>query len=150
MSFQQYIDALVSHAQSTGLFVSVNGHQPQNIPDTGTTCGVWVQSMKPVKEASGLATTSISALFNVRLYASAVQQPYDAIDPSIMDATDTLCSAYSGDFALGSLVFEVDLLGQYGPSLSAQAGYIQQAGVTLRVMTITLPLILTNHWTQVA
>jgi hypothetical protein len=87
---------------------------------------------------------------NVRLYTSAVQQPYDAIDPALMTAMSTLCAAYSADFQLDGLVFEVDLLGAYGPSMGATAGYILQDGVTLRVMTITLPLIIDDLWAQVA
>lgn len=149
MSFQQYVDSLVSHAQATGLFETVNGHQPVSVPQTGLTCGIWLQAMKPVKELSGLNKTSIDTIFNVRIYTSAVQQPYDAIDPEMMDAVNTLCSAYSGAFTLGGEVMDVDLLGAWGPSMSATAGYIQQDGITLRVMTITLPLIITDLWSQV-
>jgi hypothetical protein len=150
MDFTTLLDALVSHAQATGGFSTVNGHQPMSPPTSGITCGIWVQDMRPIAALSGLNTTSIEALFNVRLYTSAVQQPYDAIDPAVMNAAAVLLAAYSADFELDGVVMEVDLLGQYGPSMSAGAGYMQQDGVTLRVMTINLPLIVTDLWAQVA
>lgn len=150
MTFQTYIDALVSHAQATGNFESTNGHQPLSVPQTGITCGIWVQAMKPVPALSGLNSTSINAVFNVRLYTSAVQLPADAIDPSMMDAVSNLCAAYSADFELDGLVFDVDLLGAYGPMMSAVAGYVLQDGANLRVFTITLPLLISNFWSQVA
>lgn len=150
MDFTTLLDALVSHAQATGDFASVNGHQPPSVTAAGITCGIWVQDMRPVKELSGLSVTSMEALFNVRLYSSAVQQPYDAIDPALMNATSTLLAAYSGDFRLDGEVMNVDLLGQWGPSMAATAGYMPNDGVTLRVMTITLPLIVADLWAQVA
>lgn len=150
MNFQALIDALVSHAQATGLFETTNGHQPDSIPATGITCGIWVQEIRPVAALSGLAATSVSVILNVRLYTSAVQQPLDAIDPQMVGAVSTLCAAYTADFELGGLAFDIDLLGAYGTSMSVVAGYIQQSGVTLRVMTITLPLVLDDVWTQVA
>ena len=150
MDFTTLLNGLVSHAQATGGFAETNGHQPPTITAAGITCGIWVQDMRPVPALSGLNKTSIEALFNVRLYSSAVQQPYDAIDPAMMNATNTLLAAYSGDFQLGGVVMEVDLLGAYGPSMSATAGYMTNDGVTLRVMTINLPLLVTDLWAQVA
>ena len=44
----------------------------------------------------------------------------------------------------------VDLLGMAGSPLGAQAGYINQDGALYRVMTITLPLLITDAWTQAA
>jgi hypothetical protein len=148
MDFTTLLDALVSHAQSVGGIAPVNGHQPPSVDPSGISAGIWVQDMRPVKELSGLSVTSMEALFNVRLYSSAVQQPYDAIDPALMNAADTLLAAYSGDFQLAGEVMEVDLLGQYGPSMSATAGYMTNDGVTLRVMTIALPLIVADLWKQ--
>jgi hypothetical protein len=148
MDFTELLDALVSHAQAVGGFASVNGHQPPSVTVAGVTCGIWVQRMFPIPTLSGLSVTSMEALFNVRLYTSALQQPYDAIDPEMMNATSTLLAAYSKDFQLGGDVMEVDLLGQYGPSMAAAAGYMDNDGTTLRTMTIQLPLIVADLWTQ--
>jgi hypothetical protein len=42
----------------------------------------------------------------------------------------------------------VDLLGQFGTPLSAQAGYVNQDGRLFRIMTITLPLVVNDVWGQ--
>lgn len=73
------------------------------------------------------------------------QQPYDQIDPAVMNATSAVFAAFSGDFTLGGTVRNVDLMG-----MKAQAGYVQQDGQTLRVMTITVPIVVNDLWEQVA
>lgn len=151
MQGSDLLNALISDASATGLFETVNGHQPESVPTSGLTCGIWVQDIKPAPGASGLSETTVDVVFSVRLYTSAVQQPYDAIDPAMIDAVFTLCAAYSGDFTLDGLVMAVDLLGAYGPAMDAQAGYVKQSdGTILRVMTITLPLLVEDLWEQVA
>ena len=82
--------------------------------------------------------------------AAILQHAADAIDPEIMNAVDVLFAAYSGDFDLGGTVRNVDLEGATGPGLSAQAGYLNQDGKLMRIMDITLPVIVSDLWTQVA
>lgn len=143
-------DALVSHAQASGYFERVNGHEPKNPPSTGgLTAGVWADRVTPVR-ASGLDSVSVLLVFNVRLYTSAVQEPADAIDPQMLAAADALCAAYSGDFTLGGLLRSVDLLGAYGTPLDVRAGYLQHDGVLYRVMTIAVPCVVNDLWTEVA
>ena len=144
------LDQVVSHAMALGVFERVNGHEPANAPGHGLTCAVWADSIAPLPAASGLSATSARVVFNVRLYASALQEPADAIDPNMITAVDQLMSAYSGDFDLGGEVRNVDLLGQGGIPLSAQAGYLQQDGHLYRVMTLVLPLIVNDVWEQVS
>jgi hypothetical protein len=78
------------------------------------------------------------------------REPQDDIDTDILNATDLLMNEYSGDFELGGNVREVDLLGEFGDSLSSQAGYVTIGGTMFRVMTITLPVIVNDAWNQVA
>jgi hypothetical protein len=144
------LDGIVSHAMRLGLFERVNAHEPKNSPGHGLTAAVWVQSISPVPAGSGLSSTTARLEFSVRIYTSAEQEPVDAIDPAMIAATDALLSAYSGDFELGGSVRNVDLLGQAGPPLSAQAGYLQhKGGKLLRIMTVVLPLIVSDVWEQV-
>lgn len=141
------LDAAVAHAMTSGLFERVNGAEPKAAPGTGLTCAVWVQGIGPIR-ASGLAVTSALLVLNVRLYTSMIREPQDAIDPSLLAATDTLMNAYTGAFTLAGLVRHVDLLGAYGAPLSAQAGYLNQDSKLFRVFTITLPLVVNDAWTQ--
>lgn len=144
------LNAVESHASASGWFEQVNGHEPLSPPATGgLTCAVWVDALAPSR-TSGLATSTARLTFNVRLYTSMTSLPLDAIDPNLLQATDALMRAYIGGFTLGGLVRHVDVFGAYGPALDARAGYIEHTGMTLRVMTITLPVIVSDLWDEVA
>lgn len=143
------LDGVVSHAMASGHFEQVNGHEPANAPSLGLTAAVWTDSIQAIR-SSGLASTSAVLVFNVRVYTSTQSEPADAIDPNVISAVDDLCAAYIGDFTLGGLVRQVDVLGQHGQPLLVRAGYIQQSGAIFRVMTITLPVIVDDLWEQVA
>lgn len=144
------LNAIESHAGSLGQFERVNGHEPVGAPGSGLTAAVWADSINPVAAASGLAATSVRVAFMVRIYSSAIQQPLDAIDPGILTAAGALMDAYSSDFDLGATVRNVDLRGAHGMALAAQAGYVTMDGKLMRVMTITLPVIINDVFTEAA
>jgi len=139
-----------SHAMASGYFDQVNGHEPKAKPGNGITAAVWLQSIGPDPEASGLAATTAVVVLNVRVYTNMLSEPPDAIDPAVFAAVDKLISDYSSDFELAGNVMAVDLLGMAGTPLNAEAGYLNQDGTLYRVMTITLPLLISNAWTQAA
>jgi hypothetical protein len=143
------LNAITSHAATTGYFDQINGHEPLNRPGHGLTAAVWIDHVRPVT-SSGLDSTSVLLVFNVRLYTSTLQEPQDAIDPEMVRAIDALFTAYIGDFTLGGLVRNVDVYGADGPPLDAQAGYLRQDEVLYRVITITLPLVVNDVWDEVA
>lgn len=144
------VDEVRDHAARSGYFDRVNGHEPKNAPGHRITCAVWVDTIQPIPEASGLAASSGRILLNARVYQNFRSDPPDAIDPAVLAAVNALCTAYSADFTLGGKIRDVDLLGQYGVPLGAQAGYVDMDKVIYRVMTITLPLIINDLWEQVA
>lgn len=144
------INAVISHAQATGKFETVNGYEPKSAPGTGLSAAVWGQTIGPQPAASGLQSTTVRVVLNVRIYQNFLSQPEDMIDPTVMAAVGSLMDAYSGDFTLGGLVRNVDLLGMQGIPLSAQAGYINQDGKMYRVYTLTVPVIINDQFEQVA
>lgn len=144
------VNQVVSHALSLGVFETVNGHEPRSAPGNGLTCAVWADEIGPLPAASGLAEETTLVTMNVRIYTSMFSQPYDDIDPNMMSAVDSLFNAYVGAFTLGGAVRNVDVLGEFGTGLIARAGYINQDGKLLRVMTITLPLVINDAWAEVA
>lgn len=151
MEVDALTDAVVSHAAASGHFERVNAHEPKNSPGNGLTCAVWAQTVVPIPAASGLNSTTGRVLFNVRIYSNMLQEPQDGIDPEVLKAVDTLFTAYSGDFTLDGLVRNVDLLGTYGVAMTAVAGYVPIGNNTMyRIMTISLPLIVNDLWSQVA
>jgi hypothetical protein len=144
------LDRVVSHALASGYFERVNGHEPKTAPGNGLSAAVWVDSIKPATIQSGLTATTALFVINVRIYQNMIAEPQDAIDPNVMAATDALMAAYSGNFTLGGNVRNVDLLGSAGTPMSAQAGYIQQDNRVYRAVTITLPLVINDVWSQAA
>lgn len=144
------LDAMVSHAAASGRFRRVNAFEPKAAPGAGLTCAVWADTIAPARGGSGLDATTVKLAFIVRVYQGMILDPPDAIEPSVIDAVDTLMGAYSGDFTLGDLVREVDLLGHFGDPLSARAGYIGIDNKMFRVMDVYVPLILNDVYEQEA
>jgi hypothetical protein len=141
--------AVADHALTTGLFESVNGHEPKAKPGAGLTAALWVALMGPVPRGSGLVSTTARVELTMRIYTSMLAEPQDAIDPTLLDAADRMMTEYAGDFGLGGLVRQVDLLGEYGAPLACRAGYLSQDGKLFRVMDLTIPLIVNDLWQQV-
>lgn len=142
-------NAVVSHAMASGHFDLVNGHEPKVPPSTGgLTAAVWTDRVIPLGGASGLDSVTALLVLNVRVYGSAVSEPADAIDPHMITAVDDLCRAYVGDFTLGGLIRNVDIFGAKGTALDVRAGYLTQDGIPFRVLTISVPCIVNDLWTE--
>lgn len=140
--------AVESHAAASGQFERVNGAEPGNAPGHGITAAVWVETIGPYPAGSSLISTTSRIELSVRLYLPANALDPDRVDPAMVRASDALMAAYSGDFTLGGIVRDVDLLGEAGTPLQARAGYLPIDGQLYRVMTITLPLLVADLWTQ--
>jgi len=148
---QDLVDRVASKAKATGLFDRVNKHEPKNKPGRGLTAAIWVDRIEPASSRSGLASTSARVVLNLRIYTNMLQNPQDAIDPAVMRATDVMMTDLSGDFDLGGSDRWIDLLGAtQGHELYAQSGYINIDNMVYRVMTLTVPIIVENAWTQAA
>ncbi len=141
-------DALVSHAQSLGMFAQVNGHEPKAAPADGLHGSLWLDEIGPARQRSGLDSTSVRLAYNFRVQRNMLAEPQDDTDPSILVAVSVLMTAYSGDFALGDEIAHIDLLGAYGNPLSARAGYLDQDQRLYRVMVLTIPLIVNDVFIQ--
>jgi hypothetical protein len=144
------LDAIVSDAMALGVFERVNTNEPKSHPGFGLSCAVWLQELKPVPAASGLNSTSVLLVFDVRIYADMLQDPMDAIDPNMLAAADALMAAYSAGFTLNGTVRNVDLLGQWGTPLELQAGYVNINQKLMRVVTLSLPIVVNDLWPQSA
>lgn len=143
------IARVASKAKASGKFDRVNTHEPKNKPGRGLTCAIWVDRMEPARGRSGLNTTSARVVLNCRIYTNMLQNPQDAIDPRVLEATDYMFEALSGDFDLGSDTRWIDLLGASSSHpLYAQSGYINIDNMVFRVMTITVPIIVEDAWAQ--
>lgn len=138
------------HATKLGTFERVIGHEPKVAPGQGLTASFWVESVVPVARHSGLAATSAKLTMTARLYHTLQSEPQDDIDPALLAATDALLNAYNGDFTLNDEAAYIDILGAHGTPLSAQAGYLKQDDGMYRVFVVTIPIIISDCWTQEA
>jgi hypothetical protein len=147
------VDALVAAVESiamkTGRFRSVNTHEPKAAPGSGLRCAIWAQSIEPLPEASGLDSTSGYVVMAARAYGNMLSKPEDEQDPRLMKAATALIGAFSADFTLGGTVRNVDLLGAHGQRLAAQAGYVTIGSTMFRIMTVAVPCVVNDMWTQV-
>lgn len=148
----EVFDRLVSYALQGNRFQSVNQHEPKNAPGNGISCSIWIQDMTPAR-LGGQAATSWLVVFNARIYMSFTSQPYDMIDPRVTAAALQMIAALSGDFNFGSIpdadIRHVDLLGANGVKLGARAGYMEIDRHMYRVMTVTIPIVVNDAFTQV-
>lgn len=143
------LDGIVSNALQLGIFEKVNTHEPKSAPvGRGLTLAIWVQTIRPAPADSSILNTSALVVFNMRITQSMLTEPQDSIDPSLMKAVDTLLTQYSFAFTLAGSVRNIDLLGANGIELAAEAGYYDVGGKFFRGMTITLPVIINDVWTQ--
>lgn len=141
------LDAMVSHAMSTGYFQQVNEHESKQSAFEGLTCEIWIETVSPVK-SSGLDTTSLRIQFQVRIYSGTMQEPYDDVDSGLVTALDALMRAYVGDFTLGGLIRHVDVFGAHGSHLMARTGFVNHDGKEFRVFSVNVPLIVDDLWDQ--
>jgi hypothetical protein len=141
-------DAVASHAAASGHFEQVNIFEAMSSPNNGMWASVWPQQINPIQRRSGLNTTSALLLLQVRIYKPMGTDPRDMIDPDMIRAINALMVAYSGDFSLGGVVAEIDLLGAYGQPLASVAGYMEMDGTMIRTMDIMMPLVINDVWVQ--
>lgn len=147
LTSQALISALESVVLTTGRFERANAYEPKTPPGSGLTAAIWVQDIKPVP-SSGLASTSVLFVARIRLFTNMLQEPQEQIDPQLCDAVDDVMGRLSGGFTLGGIVREVDLLGESGVALTAQAAYVTVQQTMYRIYDITVPLVVNDAWTQ--
>lgn len=147
LNSEAIIDAVVSHALTTGEFDEVNQHEPENAPGNGLACAVWPGVIEPAEKQSGLTSVSVKFVLNVRLYIRWTR-PLDNVDTRLVRATDTLMRAYAGDFTLGGIVKGVDFFGTNGDRIRVDFGYQTIDSTDYRVATIKLPIIVNDVWEE--
>lgn len=143
------LDAAVSHALSTGHFLSINEHESKQSNTSGITGEVWVHQISPIK-SSGLSNTSVRVELRFRIYGNTAAEPYDDIDTNITLAVDALFTNYIGDFQMFGTSRHIDIFGAYGQGLEVSTGYLNKDGREFRVFQIRLPVIVDDVWAQAA
>jgi hypothetical protein len=144
------VAGVASHAAASGYFEQVNTYQARAYTGKGIRGTVWCQHITPVPRRSGLAATACRVTLIMRMMQATIMEPYDMIDVDMMNAVSYLIGQYSGDFELGGLITQLDLLGAYGEALEVIAGYLEIDGGMIRIFDLSVPLIVDDVWTQTA
>jgi hypothetical protein len=142
------MQAIQSVVAATGFFTEVNLHEPKNAPASGPAAAIWVDRTLPSPTDSGLQKTTAVVVYACRLYQNMLYEPQDLIDPTLQAAADQIMTDLSGDFELGGNARNVDLLGQTGIQLSAQAGYVTVDTTLFRIIDIEVPVIINDAFDQ--
>jgi uncharacterized protein DUF4082/PKD domain-containing protein len=148
--FKDLFSKLTSHAKSLGIFDRVDSREPVNKPIGGMACALWLNDYKPVPAGSGLAATTMVLDLRATVYCPLGKRPATEVEAGVLYAVHRLMKALSGDFALGDLVRNIDLLGQTGDTMHADFGYLQYEDTWYRIGEITLPLIINDVYEQVS
>ncbi len=143
------LDAIVSHALSTGHFLGMNEYESKQSSTSGITGEVWVEKITPIR-SSGLDNTSVRVEFQLRAYANTAAEPYGDIDSNLTLAVDALFTNYIGDFDLFGEARHIDIFGAYGQGLHVETGYLNKDGREFRVFLIRLPVVVDDVWLQAA
>jgi hypothetical protein len=148
---QDVFGQVESICQQIGRFEVVTKHEPKNSPPQGIYLAIWIDRIRPIKR-SGLAATSGALCLRIRIYMPFQQQPYDLIDQDITTGVSELMGAFTGyfDFQSADNIRGIDIFGGEGSGelFDAQAGYLEMDRKHYRVMTIRLPIIINDMWTQ--
>lgn len=145
--------ALASHAMSLGQFDSLVGmHEPRMRPTSDLHAALWLNGVTPIR-TSGLNVVSVRMELLFRLYAPGEQEPQDDMDAVLLTAADRFMASLCGDFDLddhvaSGLVRMIDIFGAYGQGLTAAAGWARWSDGMSRVVTITIPVICNDVWSE--
>lgn len=140
--------ALESMLKSSGKYAAVNRHEVKNAPPSQLTAELWSDRIEPEPDTSGLAATSMLVTFKVRIRKGMLSQPEDAIDPAVLGAVIDLFTRVYGNFTFGVAGVEVDLHRRVSNGMFGQAGYVPQDGKLYRVQDVSIPVVMTDCFTQ--
>lgn len=141
------VSSLASVCSATGSFEWVNQYEPKGAPE-GLGAAVWIQSMAPAPQRSGLNTTTVRFECAIRIYTNMLAEPQDYIDPIMIRTAWRIMVALTGGITLNGQVEYIDILGSDGAPLACEAGYIEIDKKMFRVITITVPMLIEDAWAQ--
>jgi len=137
---------LSSMLKAMAIFRQVQRVEPKGAPGSGLTVAVYLNSISPAAAASGLSAASGLYVYTIRIYTNMLQEPAEKIDTILANAIDKVFTALAGDVDLGSNVRNIDIFGELGTPLKAQAGYVEVDHLMYRSVDITLPLLINDSW----
>jgi hypothetical protein len=142
------MNATASEFGQIGALERVQLHEPKTAVPSGLSAALWFQSAIAIPQLSSLSKTAIRLEIVSRLFQNMLMEPADLIDPELTRVVNLIFNALNGGFTLGGLVTQVDVLGTYGAPLRSEAGYINQSGHLQRSISIYIPYVIANAYSQ--
>lgn len=145
--FDSLTRRLEGHLLRVGGLAKVNMVEPKSPPGKGVTAALWLQDWATYARGSGADTVSLRLAFTLRLYRPAFAESRDELDRELLRAAFKIGRALCGDLDLGGTVLDTDPHGMGGVPMRGQAGYLQMADRSFRIMDITVPVLWDDVWT---
>ncbi len=148
VEWQAIQDEFISIAQRSGYFDTTQGHEPKNAPGRGVHFNVVYGGKKPAK--SGLSSSSVVAIYLLRVSCSMLREPQDSIDVDLCVAADAIWDGVHGGYKFDGIagVRCGDLFGSEGDSMVDESGYITYDKEMHRVIEIRVPVIINDAYNQ--
>lgn len=148
--YREITEELISVAQRTGLYETVNGFEPKNALGSGLHCSVFYMGKRPTQR-SGLGSTSVVARWVIQSEMDMKHEPEGEIDILLCEANDAIWAALHGNFKLDITgVRGLDLLGSDGDPMTDESGYVprESGGKMYRVIGTIVPVIINDAFDQ--
>jgi len=146
MTIETTLSKLSSLLKTMGIFRTVQAVEPKGAPGSGLTVAVYLNNITPAAKASGLNAATGLYVYTIRIYTNMLQEPAEKIDTILAHAIDKVFLALAGDVDLDASIRNIDVFGELGTPLKAQAGYVEVDKLMYRSVDITLPLIINDSW----
>lgn len=124
-------------------------HEPRVPPTALPALALWLGPLEPIGAMSGLSEVSGRVTVQGRIFVCDAQKVSDATEVQLLTLMSAVLGGFAGAFTLGGGdVMCVDLLGAYGPKLTATPGYVEYDGGAYRVAEVAVPVIIDPLWTE--
>lgn len=139
---------LRDHARALGVFEVARTGEFKSAPPKALCFAVWVQRFGSSPVGSGLASTNALLRCTARIYFPMLHKPEDEIEPKVFGAAGLYLGRINGDYTLGGLVRNVDILGETGGELAWEGGYVDIDNNKSRIADLNMNVIFNDSWTQ--
>lgn len=142
------LTALLDHAHATGMFNVVRAAEFKSSPPSGLCFALWAQSLGPAPTGSGLASTTALMHCTAQIHYPAFATPEEDVDLKVVGAADAYMGRLHGDFTLGGLARNADLLGEMGEPMEWTFGYLNVDNKVSRIAVLQIYIVINDLWTQ--
>lgn len=141
---------LRDHAKALGCFEVARIGEFKQAPPNRLCFAVWGQRIGAAPVGSGLATTNALLRTTARIYMPLSHRPEDEIETKVFDAADAYLGRINGDYTLGGLCRNVDILGEAGEQPVWEGGHGNIDNALFRIADLNMNIIFNDAWTQAA